>query len=86
MPDLLIRNIDHALKQQIERRARAHHRSLSQEAKLLIRRGLLEPAEKAATERFGLGTAIVESVRPEDRSDDLVFEVYGEVSTPPDFK
>jgi len=34
----------------------------------------------------GLGTAMLELVRPEDRGDDLVFEVPGEIRTPPDFE
>ena len=86
MPDLLIRNIDPALKRQIERRAHAKRRRLSEEAMLLIRRGLLEPAEKATPEPSGFGKALMELVRPEDRGDDLVFEIDDEVSAPPDLK
>jgi plasmid stability protein len=85
MPDLLIRNVEPELKRQIEDRAQVHRRSLSDEAKLLIRKGLLEPNTEPADNRK-LGTAMMELVRPEDRGDDLVFEVFGEVSRPPDFE
>jgi len=85
MTDLLIRDIDPDLKQQLEDRAQAHRRSLSDEAKLLIRRGLQAPPGETAGER-GLGTAMWELVRPEDRGDDLVFEVPGEIRPPPDFE
>ncbi len=85
MADLLIRDVEPELKRQIEERARARRRSLSAEAKLLIRKGLLE-AQPELTDERKLGTAMLELVRPEDRSDDLVFEIPGEVSKPPDFE
>ncbi len=74
MSDLLIRGIYPDLKRQIEQRALAHRRNLSDEAKLLIRKGLLAPGEPTREER-GMGTSMLELVRPEDRGDDLVFEV-----------
>jgi plasmid stability protein len=86
MSDLLIRDIDPALKQQIEQRAQTHRRSLSDEAKLLIRKGLLAPAGEQSIDQRGLGTAMLELVRPEDRGDDLVFEDQGEVSAPAEFE
>ena len=43
MPDLLVRDIEDDLKRLIEDRARAHRRSLSDEVKLLVRRGLELP-------------------------------------------
>jgi plasmid stability protein len=85
MADLLIRNVEAELKRQIEERARVHRRSLSAETKLLIRKGLVEPARETNDERK-LGTAMLELVRPEDRGDDLVFEIPGELSRPPDFE
>jgi plasmid stability protein len=85
MVDLLIRNVEPELKRQIEDRAQVHRRSLSDEAKLLIRKGLREPKIERADNRK-LGTAMMELVRPEDRGDDLIFEVPGEVSKPPDFE
>ena len=85
MSDLLIRDIDREIKRQIEQRARTHGRSLSDEAKLLIRKGLLQRNDETKGER-GLGTAMMELVRSEDRGDDLVFEVPGELSAPPKFE
>jgi antitoxin FitA len=81
MTDLLIRRIPPALRRQIEERAKTNRRSLSEEAKTLIRRGLSasEPSE-------GLGTRLFSMVRDEDRGDDLVFEIPGEIGEPPDFK
>lgn len=85
MADLLIRNVEAELKRQIEERARVHRRSLSAEAKLLIRKALTEPAREPNDERK-LGTAMLELVRPEDRGDDLVFEIPGGLSRPPEFE
>jgi plasmid stability protein len=81
MADLLIRNIEPRLKQRIEANARKHGHSLSHEAKELLRRALAVPEDHRK-----LGTLMFESVRPEDRGDDLVFEVPGDISTPPDFE
>jgi plasmid stability protein len=81
MADLLIRNIEPRLKKRIEEKARKHGHSLSHEAKELLRRALAAPEDNRK-----LGTWMFESVRPEDRGDDLVFEVPGGMSTPPDFE
>jgi len=81
MADLLIRNIDARLKRQIEERARKNRKSLSDEAKALIRKGLNEPGDQRK-----LGTELFNLVRPEDRGDDLVFEYSEPVSRPPDFE
>ena len=81
MSDLLIRDIDDDLKRLIEARARAHRRSLSEEVKSLVRKGLDLPDKP-----IGMGTYLFSLVRPEDRGDDLVFEINGEVSDPPDFE
>jgi plasmid stability protein len=85
MADLLIRNIEPELKRQIEERAQARRRSLSDEAKRLIRKGLLEPKVAPGGDRK-LGTAMLELVQPEDRGDDLIFELPGEIRNPPDFE
>ncbi len=85
MADLLIRDVESELKRQIEERAQAHRRSLSDEAKLLIRKGLLEAKVEPEADRK-LGTAMLELVRPEDRGDDLIFELHGEIRNPPDFE
>jgi plasmid stability protein len=84
MSDLLIRNIDPHLKRQLENSARAHRRSLSEEARLLLKNALL--ARPAEDSKMGLGTAMMNLVRPEDRGDDLVFEIAADVREPPDFE
>jgi hypothetical protein len=84
MTDLLIRNVDPQLKRELEQRARAHGRTLSDEAKEVLRRGLgtPEPMSKAEPERK-FGTWMRSLVRPEDRCDDLVFEYPGPVRNAP---
>ena len=81
MSDLLIRKLTPALRRRIQERAKKNHRSLSDEAKSLIQRGLASPASSR-----GLGTRLFAMVRDEDRGDDLVFKVPGEIREPPDFK
>ena len=83
MPDLLIRNIDPHLKQQLEESARTHRRSLSEEARLLLKQALLQPPVEPEK---GLFTAMRELIPEEYRSDDLVFEVPDKVRKPPDFE
>jgi plasmid stability protein len=79
--DLLIRKIPASVKRQIEERARTHRRSLSDEAIALLRQSLA-----AAGNERKLGTEMFNMIRPEDRGDDLVFEVPGDVSRPPEFE
>ena len=80
MTDLLIRKIKPKLKRELEKRARAHGRSLSDEAQSVLDKALYpEPPMK-------MGTWMASLVAPEDRGDDLVFEIPGEISNPPDFK
>ena len=81
MSDLLVRDIDDDLKRMIEDRARSHRRSLSDEVKALLREKLVP-----AREGRKLGTEMFNLVRPEDRGDDLVFEIPGEASPPPDLE
>jgi hypothetical protein len=81
MTDLLIRNIEPRLKRQIEDAARKNHQNLSETAKVLIRKGLNAPEVGG-----GLGTKMFNMIRPEDRGDDLVFEVPSLPSRPPDFE
>jgi plasmid stability protein len=81
MSDLLIRNISAHLKHQIEERARANRRSLSEEAKTL-----LEKAVADSTDDLKIGTELFNLIRPEDRGDDLIFEIPGEIRKPPDFE
>jgi plasmid stability protein len=81
MPNLLIRDIDSKLKQQIEESAHKHSQSLSDEAKSLIRKGLNESKQNRR-----LGSEMFDSILPEDRGDDLVFEYRGNFPKPPDFE
>ena len=81
MADLLIRDIEPQLKERIKSNARKHGRSLSHEAKELLRRAVVIPEDNRK-----LGTLMFDSVRPEDRGDDLVFEYHGEFPKPPDFE
>ena len=81
MADLLIRDIESSLKHRLEESAQKNNRTLSDEAKLLIRRALA-----SGTDNRKLGTEMFNLVRPEDRGDDLVFEIPGEISKPPEFE
>jgi plasmid stability protein len=81
MSDLLIRHIDAYLKRRLEASARSHRRSLSEEARMLLKKALLESPEKRR-----MGTALLELVPEKYRSDDLIFEVPSDLSRPPDFE
>jgi plasmid stability protein len=70
MSDLLIRKIPPRMKRQIKERARARGRSMSEEARSLIQKGLAVPDTK---QKFG--TWLFSLVAEEDRGDDLVFEI-----------
>lgn len=83
MADLLIRNIDPQLKRKLEESARNHRRSLSEEARLLLKKAVLQAPVKPEKGRFN---AIRELVPENCRSDELVFEVPGDVNAPPDFE
>jgi plasmid stability protein len=61
--------MDPQLKRRLQERARTHGRSLSEEAKEIIRDKLSEKADQRK-----LGTEMFNMMRPEDRGDDLVFE------------
>jgi hypothetical protein len=80
--DLLIRKLSPAMRRRIRERAKRNRRSLSEEAKSLIERGLTAPPGPSD----GFGTWLFSLVRDEDRGDDLVFEVPGEIEPPPDFR
>jgi plasmid stability protein len=69
MSDRLIRNVKPQLNRRLQERARTHGRSLSEEAKEIIRDKLSEKADQRK-----LGTEMFNMIRPEDRGDDLVFE------------
>jgi plasmid stability protein len=80
MADLLVRDIDPALKRRIEENARKNRHSISEEAKALLRQALAA----GGRERRKLGTAMIDLVPAQYRGDDLVFEVDEPVRKPPD--
>ncbi len=79
--DLLIRKVDPKLKNELKKRARAHGRSLSDEAKATLRRGLAEDFMK-----LGVGTRLFSMLPDDVRGDDLIFEVPSRPLEPPDFE
>ena len=79
--DLLIRKVDAKLKNELKRRARSHGRSLSDEAKVVLRRGLAEDLLKV-----GVGTWLFSRLPDDLRGDDLVFEVPSRPLEPPDLE
>jgi plasmid stability protein len=81
MPDLLIRNIDPHLKRQLQESARSHRRSLSEEARILLKKALVARPDKRK-----MGNALLELVPQEHRGDDLTFQIPGSVSQPPEFE
>jgi plasmid stability protein len=80
MADFLIRDMDPKLKRRLQDSARAHGRSLSDEAKYIIREKLIDKPDQRK-----LGTEMFNMIRAEDRGDDLVFEYDSEMPKPPDF-
>jgi plasmid stability protein len=81
MSDLLIRGLDPKLKRRLKESAMRNNRTLSDEAKLLLQRALATGGE-----RRKLGSEMLNLVPPKYRGDDLVFEIPGDVSVPPDFE
>ena len=80
MSDLLIRNVPPRMKRHLQQRARANGRSLSEETKLLLRKALSIPEPPAQN----LWDQMRNSVPPQYRGDDLVFEYPDDVPKPPD--
>jgi hypothetical protein len=80
MKYLLIQDIDPEFYRLIKERARLNSRSLAEEVEWLMREGLASPHSK-----IKMGTWMSSLVPPEYRGDDLVFEVRGPESPPPDF-
>jgi plasmid stability protein len=81
MSDLLIRNIDTDLKRRLKASARRNRRSLSEEARMLLKSALFLSAQKR-----GMGTALLELLPERYRGDDLIFAVPGALSKPPNFE
>ncbi len=77
---LLVRDIDPTLKRPLAGRARAHRRSLSEEAKALIRRGIAEQPRQ-----LGMGTRLFSIIPGEWRGDDLTFDLPEDAPEPAQF-
>ena len=71
MSDLLIRNVPARMKGQLQKRARASGRSLSEEARVLLRKALNVPEPPSRN----LWDWMRNAVPPQYRGDDLVFEI-----------
>jgi plasmid stability protein len=80
MSDLLIRKMPAHMKRKIKERARAHGRSMSEEAQALIQAGLNTPESETK-----LGDWLFSLVPEEARGDDLVFEI-DDLPKPAEFK
>jgi len=48
MANLLIRNLDDAVYEELKAQAKANHRSISAEARVILSRGIIPEAEAAA--------------------------------------
>ncbi len=81
MSDLLIRNIKPQLKRKLVERAKKHGNSLSAEAQEVMERGLSAPVPEK-----DMAAYLYSLIRPEDRGDDLVFEIKGEIGPAPDLE
>jgi len=81
MANLLVRDIDPELKRMLEERARAHRRSLSDEAKALIRSGIAKQPKE-----LGFGTRLFSLVPDELRGDDLNFDLPDDKPEPAPFE
>jgi plasmid stability protein len=81
MADLLIRNIDIQLKRLLQASARRHGRGVSEEAKALLKKALLETRDKTK-----MGDALLKLVPEKYRGNDLSFEIPGNTGSPPEFE
>jgi plasmid stability protein len=81
MTNLLLRDIDPALKRKLEERARAHGRSVSEEIKALIERGIADEPRVAA-----MGTRLLGMLPDKWRGDDLVFGLPEDLPEPAEFE
>lgn len=85
MTDLLVRDIDPILKRKLEERARAHGRSLTEEARAAIERGMADERGTAEPDADALGTRLFGMLPDEWRGDDLVFGLPRELPEPAEF-
>lgn len=86
MTDLLLRDIDPTLKRKLEQRARAHGRSVSEEASALIECGMgSESGVPAQSSAGALGSRLFGMLPDKWRGDDLVFESPRDLPEPAEF-
>jgi hypothetical protein len=83
MPDILIRDIDPEIKRIIKARAKAHDRSLSDETKSLLQKGLAQKSGNGDT--GGMGTFLRSLIPPEHWTDDWIPLRDTGDREPPDF-
>lgn len=81
MTDILVRNIGPDLAKRLKDSARRNRRSLSDEAKALMKRGLVTSQSSAK-----MGDFLFSLVEKHHRGDDLVFERDEPVVLPPTFE
>lgn len=84
MATLLIRNVDPGLHARLKARAAAHHRSLEEEARSLLRTGLARTEAKPPLDLVELATRLF---GPDNNINDLEFPPRDRSPgrTPPDF-
>ena len=86
MTDLLLRDIDPTLKRKLEQRARAHGRSLAEEASVLIERGMAdESGVPGRSDARALGSRLFAMLPEQWRGDDLVFGSPRDLTEPAEF-
>ena len=81
MTDILVRNLGPDLAKRLKDSARRNRRSLSEEAKALMKRGLVAPQPPAK-----MGDFLFSLTAMRHRGDDLIFEREDSVSPPPTFE
>ena len=66
MAQLLVRNLEDALKTRLQHRAKRHGRSMEEEARDILRNALREPSQS-----FGLGTEIAALFRDQGLQEEI---------------
>lgn len=86
MTDLLVRDIDPTLKRKLEERAQAHGRSLAEEVRAAIERGMAnERGLPDQSNAEALGTRLFGMLPDKWRGDDLVFGLAQDLPEPAEF-
>ena len=86
MTDILVRDIDPTLKLKLEERARAHGRSLAEEVRATLERGMAdEPRVADESDAGALGARLFGMLPDQWRGDDLVFGLPRDLPEPAEF-